>query len=233
MYSKLILFDVDGTLLSPGPIPRQMMQEAISAYLNKPITLDYHDVAGFTDPTIIQEALRNKGSVDGDLTIATATILESYLGNVTEQLAAKGGVSLFDGARELVLACQGEGWATALLTGNVEIGARAKVEPTGLWDLFAFGAWGDDGAERVDLPAVALRKATAVLQQSFEPEDVILIGDTPQDARIGRLNNIRTMVVCRRPEPEWREAIEAESPTWVVDDFSNLPAILSLMRGES
>ncbi len=86
MHSKLILFDVDGTVLSPGPIPRQAMQEAISYYLDMPITLDYHDVAGFTDPTIIQAALRNKGSVDGDLTIATATILESYLGNVTVPL---------------------------------------------------------------------------------------------------------------------------------------------------
>lgn len=231
MHSKLILFDVDGTLLSPGPIPRQTMQEAISDHLEMPITLDYHDVAGFTDPTIIQAALRNKGGVDGDLIEATAAILASYLSKVTERLAANGGIVLFDGARELVLACQGEGWATALLTGNVEIGARAKVEPTGLWNLFAFGAWGDDGAERVDLPPAALKKAATVLQQSFAPEDVILIGDTPQDARIGRLNNIQTMIVCRRPEPEWREAIEAESPTWVVDDFSNVPAILSLLRG--
>ncbi|MEE9162478.1 MAG: hydrolase, partial [Candidatus Neomarinimicrobiota bacterium] len=61
---KLVLFDVDGTLIAPGPIPRQAMAEAISAGLGRDVTLSFLDVAGQTDPTIIRNALAQSGTND-------------------------------------------------------------------------------------------------------------------------------------------------------------------------
>ncbi len=120
----------------------------------------------------------------------------------------------------------------ALLTGNMERGARVKLAPTGLWELFAFGVYGGDGNAREDLPWVARERAWEALHESFRPADTILIGDTPNDARVARLNEMSSLIVIRRPEPEWRRAIEAEQPTWLVDGFEDVPGLIRLMKGK-
>ena len=128
------------------------------------------------------------------------------------------------------MACRDEGWATALLTGNVEQGAHLKLDRTGLWELFAFGVFGNDGNSREDLPWVARERAWEVLSVAFSEKHIILVGDTPNDARIARLNAIRSLIVCRRGEPEWRAAIKAENPTWLVDDFEDIPDLMRLIK---
>ncbi|UCH09287.1 MAG: haloacid dehalogenase-like hydrolase [Fidelibacterota bacterium] len=229
---KLILFDIDGTLITPGPIPRRAMAEAISHFLGSSIELSFYDVAGLTDPVIIRNAI---GRHDAKMTTTDGeieAILDHFLGLVEQRLPPSNEVRVFPGAEELVRACQQEGWVAALLTGNMERGARIKLASTGLWDLFAFGVYGGDGNARVDLPWVARERAWDMLQESFRPTDTILIGDTPNDARVAQQNNIASLIVCRREESEWRQAIEAEKPTWLVKDFDDVPHLIKLMRGE-
>ena len=231
-FHKLVLFDVDGTLLTPGPIPRTALAEALSGFIGEPVELDFHDVAGFTDPTIIRNALQHNGYqrlIDAPV---IETILTDYLALVTKRLPASAGVRVFPGAKKLVLACRSEDWATALLTGNVRAGAELKLAHTGLEDLFAFGVFGEDGNSREDLPWVARERAWEELSIAFPPADIILVGDTPNDARIARLNDIHSLIVCRREEPEWRAGIEAESPTWMVDDFEAVADIIELFKDQ-
>jgi phosphoglycolate phosphatase-like HAD superfamily hydrolase len=227
----LVLFDVDGTLLTPGPVPRLALAEALSRYLGLPVELSFHEVAGFTDPTIIQNALARYGNHRQVSPAAVEAIIGDYLALVTERLPDSDAVQVFPGAKELVMACRNEGWTTALLTGNVEQGARLKLDRTGLWELFAFGVFGNDGNSREDLPWLARERAWEVLSVAFSAKHIILVGDTPNDARIARLNAIRSLIVCRRGEPEWRAAIKAESPTWLVDDLEDIPVLIQLMKG--
>jgi len=191
------------------------MSEAISKFLGRRIELSFFDVAGLTDPTIVRNALVRHGAnnyqINGDITV----ILEHFLALVEERLPATDDVRVFPGACALVEACAVENWVPALLTGNIERGARLKLASTGLWDLFAFGVFGDDGNAREDLPWVARERAWDVLHESFRPADILLVGDTPNDARIARLNDIDCLIVCRRDDKTWRLAIEAESPTWL------------------
>lgn len=227
---KLILFDVDGTLITPGPIPRQALAEAVSHFLGRQIELTFFDVAGRTDPTIISNALARHGTgtraSDGEIN----GILEHFLTLVEERLPNSGAVQVFPGAEALVRACIDENWIPALLTGNVERGARLKLASTGLWDLFAFGVFGNDGNSREDLPWAARERAWDVLHEAFMPADIILIGDTPNDACVAQLNDVASLIVCRREEPEWRRAIEAERPTWVVEDFGDVPGLIRMMK---
>lgn len=227
---KLILFDIDGTLLTPGPIPRQALAEAVSHFLGKPIELSFHDVAGFTDPTIIHNTLARHGYNGGIPADQLTAVLEHYLSLVEERLPASDAVRVYPGAEALVRSCQQESWVTALLTGNVERGAWVKLARTGLWDLFAFGIFGDDGNRREDLPWIARERAWDVVRESFRPEDTILIGDTPNDAHIARLNRIASLIVCRREEPEWRQAIEKQQPTGLVEGFDDVTAIMNLLK---
>ncbi len=229
---KLILFDVDGTLLSPGPIPRQALAEALSHFLGRRVELSFHDVAGMTDPIIIRDALVRYGTdhtpSNGDI----STVLEHFLTLEEERLPPSGDVKVFPGAEALVRACLAEDWTAALLTGNMERGARVKLAGTGLWELFAFGVYGGDGNAREDLPWIARERAWDALHELFPPADTILIGDTPNDACVARLNGMSSLIVIRRPEPEWRRAIEAEQPTWLVDGFEDVPGLIRLMKGK-
>ncbi len=227
---KLILFDIDGTLLTPGPIPREALAEAVSHFLGKPVELSFPDVAGFTDPTIIHNTLARHGYNGGIPANQLAAVLEHYLSLVEERLPASDALRVYPGAEALVRGCQQENWVTALLTGNVKRGARAKLARTGLWDLFAFGIFGDDGNRREDLPWIAQERAWDTVRESFRPEETILIGDTPNDARIARMNGIGSLLVCRREEPEWRQAIVDEQPTWLVDNFGDVAAIINLLK---
>ncbi|MCH7497852.1 MAG: haloacid dehalogenase-like hydrolase [Candidatus Marinimicrobia bacterium] len=228
---KLILFDIDGTLIAPGPVPRAALAEAISQAVGEPVTLTFLDVAGQTDPTIISNALARyrNGATHRDADVPR--ILEQFLRLVEERLPQAGPVRVFPGAEALVRACGDENWATALLTGNVQRGARLKLAGTGLWDLFAFGVFGDDGNTREDLPWIARERAWDTLHESFRPVDTVIIGDTPNDARIARLNGSASLIVCRRAGSEWRQAIKAEGPTWLVDGFDDVPALVNMMKG--
>jgi len=228
---KLILFDVDGTLITPGPVPREAMAEAISHFLGREVELSFYDVAGLTDPTIIRNALARHGVNSNPASGEIAGILEYFLALVAKRLPASGAVRVFPGAEALVRACMGQNWVPALLTGNVERGARLKLASTGLWDLFAFGVFGDDGNSREDLPWIARERAWDMLHESFQPADMVLIGDTPNDARIARFNDIASLIVCRREEPELRQAIEAQQPTWLVEGFDDVPGLIRLMTG--
>ncbi|UCD36828.1 MAG: HAD family hydrolase [Fidelibacterota bacterium] len=228
---KLVLFDIDGTLISPGPIPRLALSEAISHFLGRRVELVFLDVAGLTDPTIIRNALIKHGSNDYQTNGDISGILEHFLALVEERLPATDDVRVFPGAQALVEACAMETWVPALLTGNVERGARLKLASTGLWDLFAFGVFGDDGNAREDLPWVARERAWDVLHEAFLPTDILLVGDTPNDARIARLNDVDSLIVCRRDDAAWRLAIEAESPTWLVDNFEDVPGLIRLIKG--
>ena len=231
MQRKLILFDVDGTLITPGPLPRQTLAEAIAHFLGRPVELSFYDVAGLTDPIIVRNALTKFGAdvthTDGDID----HILEHFLSLVEERLPRANAVRVFPGAEELIRECIAEGWVPALMTGNMERGARAKLAGTGLWDLFAFGVFGGDGNAREDLPWVAREYAWDVLHESFRPANMILIGDTPNDARIARINQLASMIVCRREEDDWRQAILAEQPTWLIEGFDDVPGLIGLMKG--
>ena len=228
---KLILFDVDGTLIAPGPVPRQALAEALSRAVGAPVTLTFLDVAGHTDPAIISNTLASRTDGAAHRQDDVTLILEEYLSLVEERYPQAAPVQVFPGAAALVRACRDENWATALLTGNVERGARMKLAGTGLWDLFAFGVFGDDGNRREDLPWMARERAWDTLQESFRPADTIIIGDTPSDARIARLNGSPSLIVCRRDDSEWRAAINAEGPTWLVDGFDDVPALVNMMKG--
>ena len=230
MSRKLVLFDLDGTLISPGTLARETLAEAVSHFLGRTVELTFYEVAGFTDPIIVRNALVRHGGDGQPSKRDIDAILDSFLDLVEQRFPAAKTVKVFPGAEELVRACQDENWVPALLTGNMERGARAKMANTNLLDLFAFGVFGDDGNSREDLPWVAREKAWDILHESFLPEQMILVGDTPNDARIASMNTINALIVCRREEADWRQAIKRYNPAWMVEDFMDVPALISMMK---
>jgi phosphoglycolate phosphatase-like HAD superfamily hydrolase len=211
---RLYLFDVDGTLLHPGPVARQSLNRALESVLGVSPDLQIADVAGLTDPVIVRNTLRRYG-VNGEIGDQVELILERYLERFEPAYAASDAPRVFRDALTLLERVEQAGQAVALLTGNVRRAARIKLGRFGLFDRFPFGVFGDDAEGRCDLPWVARERAWDILRESFRFQDMVIVGDTPNDARLAREYGAHSLIVCRRPE--WRNAIHHAGAEQVVE----------------
>src|SRR5450759_3109358 len=127
---RLVLFDIDGTLLSAGRASRDALVEALLAVHPHPLDLERYEFSGKTDPQIIRELL--EGRLDGELSQPLlARALDLYLDNLEREIRPEN-VKVKPGVEALLARLAGEPSATlGLLTGNLERGARIKLEPVG------------------------------------------------------------------------------------------------------
>lgn len=213
---KLVLFDIDGTLLHCGSSARESLAKAVSQVANQNIHLQVEDVAGSTDVGIMRHALKRIGFDDGELDQRVAEAGEIYLEIVKVAYPARNDQYLYPGVEELLerLTARPD-IRLGLLTGNLYEGARLKLAPFDIWDYFAVGAFGSDSAERNDLPGIAMEKARTRLNEQYSPAQTLLVGDTPRDALCARVNDIRALIVCRRLE--WMDDILRYEPYRLVE----------------
>ena len=221
MRNKLFLFDIDGTLLSPGPSARKAINQAIENYTGVPPNLQIKDVAGMTDRLIVKNALEKCG-VDGDLSEIITDIINDYLTLFENTYHDSKEAFVYKDALKLVQKVQEKDIPLGLLTGNVKRGAQIKLNRFDLMKHFSFGAFGDDGETRNDLPIIARYRAQEILGKSFKFEDIVLIGDTPEDAIAAKVNGCKSIVVCRRQE--WYDDIVKAGADLIVDSLDD-PAI--------
>ena len=179
---KLVLFDIDGTLVLTGGAGLRAMNRAFEETVGSREALDGIPVAGRTDWIILHDALRR---VDRDLDEHLfATLRDRYLAYLREEIELPGhGIkAIMPGVRALLdeLHARNDVFL-GLLTGNFEAGARIKLEHFDLWRYFPCGAFGDDAADRNVLVPFALTRARACGVPELPPHDIIVVGDTPHD----------------------------------------------------
>ena len=227
---KLVLFDIDGTLLHCGSSARESMAQAISEEVGSLVELLVEDVAGSTDLAIMQQALSRHGVLDGDTGGVLARVTKRYLEIMKVAYPARDDQYLYPGIRELLEKLNGEpGIRLGLLTGNLIDSARVKLANYGIWEYFRVGAFGSDATDRNELPGVAWKKAAQELGEQYTPEQTVLIGDTPRDALCARANGIRGIIICRRPE--WREQVQEHFPAMILDSSVDYEAIWQMIIG--
>jgi len=228
MPDKFVLFDIDGTLLHCGSSARESLAQAVSEVSGHSIELQIEDVAGSTDLGIMRHALQRAGFTDGELEQQVAQAGSTYLEIVKTAYPARNDQYLYPGVETLLarLAARPD-VRLGLLTGNLYEGARVKLDPFDIWDYFAMGAFGSDSADRNDLPGIALSKAATQLGEHFTPAHTLLVGDTPRDALCARVNDIRALIVCRRPE--WLEDILPHHPFRVVNSTEDTENLFNLI----
>ena len=217
----LYLFDIDGTLLSPGPSARKAINKAIESFTGVPPNLQIKDVAGLTDRVIVKNALEKSGT-DGDITEVITDIVNDYLTLFEATYFKSKEAFVFEDALRLVHKIKENSFPLGLLTGNVKRGAQIKLGRFDLTKHFSFGAFGDEGEIRNDLPIVARNHAQKVLGKTYEFDEIVLIGDTPQDAIAAKVNGCKSIVVCRRQE--WYDDIVKAGADLIVESLDD-PAI--------
>lgn len=179
---KLLLFDIDGTLVLTGGAGIRAMNRAGEAVLGTRDLLAGVQVAGRTDWIILHESLRNIGcDLNGSL---FARLRDAYVSNLHEEIgeAGQGAKGVMPGVRDLLARLQGrDDVLLGLLTGNFAESARIKLEHFDLWHYFRCGAFGDDAPDRNALVPFAVRRARACGLACVPYTDVFVIGDTPHD----------------------------------------------------
>jgi phosphoglycolate phosphatase len=179
---KLVLFDIDGTLVLTGGAGLRAMTRACDELLHHPDALDGIPVAGRTDWSILHDALDRIGhEFDDELFASLRTRYLQYLAEEIEK-PGRGVKGVMPGIRELLDELQTrDDVFLGLLTGNFADGARIKLQHFDLWHYFRCGAFGDDAADRNALVPFAVTRARECGVPEPVPHDVIVVGDTPHD----------------------------------------------------
>ncbi len=184
----LVLFDIDGTLLSSTSAGRSALRAAFAEEFEELAFFDQVRFDGKTDPQIVVELYAAAGEPGRATPARIDSVLARYLGHLDRRLAAGlHEVKALPGVPHLLDALHArDDVIVGLLTGNVVPGARLKLDAAGLpFDRFAVGAFGSDSAHRPDLPAVAASRAESLMGRAPTGRDVIIIGDTPADITCG------------------------------------------------
>jgi phosphoglycolate phosphatase-like HAD superfamily hydrolase len=225
---RLVLFDIDGTLLSAAGISASALREALQAQFGTEGSLAGYDYSGKTDPQIVRELMEEAGFAREVIEERMAATLDEYLRRLTEILRPEH-VRPKPGVVALVEALARQpGVTLGLLTGNLEPGARLKVEPLGLNTRFPFGAFGSDHEDRHRLPALAVERAFLHTGHRFVGKRVVIVGDSIHDVRCGQSIGVRAVAVATGVTPA--ETLAAEEPDALLRDFSDLgPALRAVM----
>ncbi len=242
--NRLVLFDIDGTLLRGGSLWGDSFIRSIKAEFpdlaSSPGTgekIARIKFGGKTDGQICREVLTAAGLSLEEAIAATPRIVEGYLRRAREGLVVRAHeMCVLPGVVEVLRGLAAEpSVCLGLLTGNVEAGAHLKLETAGLLEFFhdgsgfKLGAFADDHHDRYELPLIAVKKAQQRLGIRFEGKQVVVIGDTIHDVNCGKSIGVRAIAVGTG-HGVTREELVAENPDFYFDDLSATEAVLDAIR---
>jgi phosphoglycolate phosphatase-like HAD superfamily hydrolase len=222
---RLLLFDVDGTLLLARGAGRRALARALEEVFGTAGDLDAYDLRGKTDLQVVHDVMMAAGVPSAAVARGMARCFWTYARRLREEIGDGRGVQVLPGVPELLGRLRDAGALLALLTGNTEEGARIKLHPTGLLPLFRTGAYGSDDPDRRRLAALAAGRAQALAGRAFAPRDVVVVGDTPHDIDCARAFGAVAVAVATGQVS--RDELAAASPDLLFDDFSDFDRIAS------
>jgi phosphoglycolate phosphatase-like HAD superfamily hydrolase len=225
MTRRLVLFDIDGTLITDSGAARHSYGLALRETYGFEGDLSRYDFSGRTDPQITAMVLHDAGFTDEQIAARVPQLWEAYLRELAIH-ATPERVRVLPGIRELLDRLAAIAPITlGLLTGNIERGARLKLAPAGLNDYFPFGAFGSDSAKREELPPIAVERASTIDGHRFRGREVVIIGDSIYDVRCGVPHEATTIAVASGKTPA--EKLRAEKPHHFFYSAEDLPGILA------
>lgn len=222
---RLILFDIDGTLLSADGAGSRAVHDAMTEVYGTTGSIPGYSFGGRTDPQIARELLGSAGWSREAVEERLPALWRIYVANLEREIAGAT-VTPLPGIPALLdrIERQGGEMTLGLLTGNLEAGARIKVEAAGIdFGRFAVGAYGSDHADRPELPAIAVERARERTGIGYVGKEIVIIGDTPFDIRCGERLGVRTVAVATGSHPA--EELAEHGPDHLFRDLSDTDAV--------
>lgn len=225
---RLLLFDVDGTLVMARGAGRGAFMTALYAVYGTAGGVETYDFRGKTDPRIVFDLMAAAGFDDAAVRARLDAFFARYVQDLETLLADGARVTVLPGVADLVRRLSARDDAiVGLLTGNIEAGARIKLRSTGLLPFFRVGAYGSDDIDRRRLPAIACERARALVGHEFPFERVTIIGDTPLDVDCARACGALAVAVATGFHPA--DELAACAPDFLFTDLADVDGVLSAL----
>ncbi len=229
-FMKLVLFDIDGTLLWTDGAGRRAIHRALLDEAGTAGPIERYRFDGKTDPQIVRELLSLAGHPAAADEARIRAVCRRYVDHLRAELAKPTQLTkLLPGVAELLDRLQSHEAAgqalVGLLTGNLAPGATLKLRSAGLDPArFRVGAYGSDSHRRAELPAVAATRAGALTGRTFAGAEVVIVGDTPDDVACGQPIGARSLAVATGSYGV--TALRAAGATYVFETLADTAAVL-------
>jgi phosphoglycolate phosphatase len=227
MHPRLILFDIDGTLVLTKGAGREATRLAMLDVFGTSAGIETHHFGGKTDWQTLVELLTPLGMSYDDVKRAMPDY-NRVMGAHLERIIHQYPVNPCTGTLELVDYLHDHDSALlGLVTGNVTNAAPVKLQAAGFkMDHFPVGAYGDEAMSRDDLPILALTRAQRHYGHPIEPDQVLVVGDTPADVQCARA--LGAVAVGVMTGFATREAMEVAQPDYLLDDLTTFVSVIGL-----
>jgi phosphoglycolate phosphatase-like HAD superfamily hydrolase len=223
---RLILFDIDGTLISAGGAGTRSLNYAFKEILNIDEAFKDFEMAGKTDIQIIKEGLALHGVSPTSSLIKK--IIKSYLKNLEREIQ-NNSKALKPGVKEITSFIHSKlKYPMGLLTGNIEKGARIKLEAFSLNPYFPTGAFGSDHEDRRALLPIAIRRFSKIFKTKISFNQCIIIGDTPRDVECAKPYGAKVIAVATGPYKE-EELMKTEADL-VIKDLTKIIKHINFLK---
>lgn len=229
MSFRVILFDIDGTLVHAGGAGRRALARAFGDLWGMIPRFDF-SLAGLTDSAIMRRLVKACGKSDAFYEENRERLFARYVDFLIEEMGTGAGGRVYPGVPELLRALAARpGVVTGLLTGNLEGGARAKLAPFGLMRFFSVGGYGSDAEDRAEIYDVVMRRLPPEVRAASP--DVSVVGDTPHDVRVARARGARAVGVATGGHYALRDLADAGADHLFADlaDTARVMAALGVL----
>ncbi len=192
---KLVLFDIDGTLIQSGGAGEKAFNRAAElefGVVNGTARLHF---AGRTDPSIVRDFFTQHALPTTPRNFQR--FFDTYV-FVLDHLLRELDGRVLPGVPEMLaeLKARPQPPLVGLLTGNIRLGAQIKLNHYALWDHFRLGGFGDDHEDRNQIAAIARQRGSQLVRQDLRGDEILVIGDTPRDTECGRAIGARVLAVA-------------------------------------
>ena len=217
---KVILFDIDGTLLKCNGAGKESLIQATKEIFNISGSMVEINFQGKTDLWILSQSLLNHGVTKKEIENNLQNLKNKYFSYLKINLKKSNPV-LLEGVNDLLeILHNHEQIHLGLLTGNFKESAYIKTGHFNIDHYFQTGAFGDDNENRNNLPAVAKKRFENSINETLSFNDLYIIGDTIFDIECAKNANAKSVAVCTG----WtaKDELQAENPDLLIENFSNI-----------
>jgi len=218
---RLVLFDIDGTLVHTGGAGTKAFSKTFSHVFNLHHGAERMKFAGRTDVSLVREFFKIHGVTESHDNFRK--FFDNYVFWLEHVIAQSTGAECVGVTRfiaELLELPQPP--MLGLLTGNIQLGAEIKLRKFGLWDFFIMGGFADDHEDRNHIAVAALQRGRRVLDPHLQPHEVVVIGDTPFDVRCGKFIGAKTIAVATGGSTY--EELQTHAADWTVRSLAHIRA---------
>lgn len=218
---RLVLFDIDGTLIHTHGAGVKAFARAFATEFNLPSGAEKMSFAGRTDTSLVREFLRLHQLEASRECFQRffdryVYLLDHYLEHSSGAVIA----GVWDWLHQLH--CLRQPPMIGLLTGNIRLGAEIKLRRFGIWEPFVTGAFADDHEDRNQIAGIAYQRGHKLLRRALRPEEVLVVGDTPLDIQCGKAISAKTLAVATGGAKF--EELQKHPADWVVRSLRDISA---------